>query len=361
MMRQSLMLTTVLVLLPLQDAAPQAAALHLGAGRSGYEALETFSNSMVAGLSYAPSTAGWTSITLGVPVAAGQDPSWLAVAAEQSRGVAFGPVRAGLDLSVEGYGYRDPLSGGTGTGGAVGVLPALRFDRTSLGVRVRTGMRAYGAQAVGYRESRSVHHTDMTVEGRLRHVGLAGVEGRYVRGPEGDTPFLGGFVTLRHARGELSVAAGQWLGDLDGTSWSVKGAVGLSRTVSLTAGAAHEAMDPLYLYEGRTSWSVGLSTIVGGRRHPTRTVPVVRRAQGVRIVVPAADAVGPLHVAGEFSRWELVPMQRVGDEWVLDLSLPTGAYRYAVRDANGRWFAPKSAYRRTDGMGGEVAFIIVSD
>jgi hypothetical protein len=361
MMRPSLMLTTVLVLLPLQDAAPQAAALHLGAGRSGYEALQTFSNTMVAGLSYAPSTAGWASITLGVPVTAGQDPSWLAVAAEQSRGVAFGPVRAGLDLSVEGYGYRDPLSGGTGTGGDVAVLPALRFEHSRFGVRVRSGVRAYGAQTVGYRESRSVHHSDVTVEGRLRHVGLAGVEGRFVRGPEGDTPFLGGFVTLRHARGELSVAAGQWLGDLDGTSWSVQGAVGLSRTVSLTAGAAHEAMDPLYLYEGRTSWSVGLSTAVGGRRHPARSVPVVRPGQGVRIVVPAADADGPLHVAGEFSRWELVPMQRVGNQWVLDLSLPTGAYRYAVRDAKGRWFVPKSAYRRTDGMGGEVAFIIVSD
>jgi hypothetical protein len=359
-MRPTLMLTTVLVLLPLQEAAPQAAALHLGAGRSGYEALETFSNSMVAGFSYGPSGAGWISMTLGVPVAAGQDPSWLALAAEQSVGVGFGPVRPGLDLSMEGYGYRDPLSGGMGTGGAVGVLPALRFDRSNLGVRVRTGVRAYGTHAVGYGESRSVHHSDVTLEGRLRHVGRAGVEGRYVRGPEGDTPFLGGFATLRNARGELRVAAGQWLGDLEGTSWSVQAAVGLSRSVSLTGSAAHEAMDPLYLYEGRTSWSVGLSTLVGGRRHQARAVPVVRLGQGVRIVVPAADAVGPLHVAGEFSGWELVPMQRVGDEWVLDLSLPTGAYRYAVRDANGSWFAPKSAYRRPDGMGGEVAFIIVS-
>lgn len=361
-MTRSMLIATVLALLAVQDAAPQATLLHLGAGRSGYEALQTFSTSMLAGLSYAPDEAGWSSVTVGVPLSAGQDPSWLAAATEQNRGVVFGPFAAGLDLSAEGYGYRDPLSGATGMGGAVGALPALRLDRPEFGLRIRTGVRAYGAGSAGYGESRAVHHSDLTLEGRLRRAVRVGVDARYVRSPEGDTPFLGGYVTLRHARGELRADAGQWLGDLiDGTSWSVQALMALSRSLSLTGGAARESMDPLYRYEARTSWSVGLSRAMGGRGGLGVAVPVVRRGEGIRITVPAAGVAGPLHVAGEFSGWKLVPMRRVGGEWVLELSLPSGAYRYAVRDANGRWFVPETAYRRPDGMGGEVALIIVAD
>ncbi|MBW3552678.1 MAG: hypothetical protein KY466_04160 [Gemmatimonadetes bacterium] len=361
-MGRSTAMAAVLALLPFHEVAAQASVLHLGAGRSGYEALQTFSTSMMAGFSYAPDAAGWTSISVGVPLSPGEDPSWLAGAAERMLGVALGPVGAGLDLSLEGFGYRDPSSGVVGMGGTVGALPALRLDRPEVGLRVRSGVRAHGAQSAGYSESRAVHHTDLTLEARLRRTALAGVEARYVRSAEGATPFLGGYVTLRHSAGELRADLGRWLGDLvEGTSWSVQANIGLARGVSLTGGAAHQGTDPLYLYEGRTSWSVGMSMAVGAGNRLRPTLPVVPRGAGVRIAVPAAGIDGPLHVAGEFSRWELVPMKRVEDEWVLELSLETGAYRYAVRDGHGRWFVPETAYRRSDGMGGEVAFIIVAD
>lgn len=361
-MRRSMLIATVLTLLLSHEAASQATVLHLGAGRSGYEALQTFSTSVVAGLSHASRGDGWTSISVGVPISAAQDPAWLAAALERSPGVVLGPVGAGLDLSVEGYGYRDPLSGATGVGGAFAALPTLRLDGEGVGLRIRSGVRAHGTRVSGYADTRTVHQTDLQVEGRLRRVVLAGVEARYVRTPEGATPFVGGYAALRHARGELRADAGQWLDDVGGgTSWSIHGAVNLTRGTSLTAGAARQSTDPLYLYEARTSWSVGLSRALGAGSGRGGVVPVVPRGERVRIAVPAAGAIGPLHVAGEFSRWTLIPMERVGDQWVLNLSLETGAYRYAVRDGNGRWFVPETAYRRADGMGGDVAVIIVSD
>lgn len=363
-MVRSTVTAIVLAILGGQDAAAQATVLHLGAGRAGYEALESFSTSIVAGLSYAPNMASWASVTLGVPIAAGQDPSWLAAAVETSRGVAtIGPARVGLDLALDGYGYRDPLSGSIGTGGTLGALPALRLDRARVGLRIRSGIRTHATASAGYRESRAVHHTDVMLEGRLRNSVHAGVEGRYVRAPEGATPYLGGHLTVRHAHGDLRGELGQWLGSdlVTGTSWSARAAVNLPGDMSLTVGAAHEATDPLYLYEARTSWSLGISRALGGRSGLRGTVPVVPPGDRVRIAVPASGLTGPLHVAGSFSGWQPLPMQRIGDEWVLELDLETGSYRYAVRDGNGRWFVPDNAYRRQDGMGGEVAVIIVSE
>lgn len=361
-MRRSVLLATLLTSLLSQEAASQAAVLHLGAGRSGYEALQTFSTSMVAALSFAPDGSGWTSISVGIPLSATEEPAWLAGALERTPALDFGAVTVGLDLAAEAYGYRDPLSGATGFGGTVAALPAVRLGGPVLGVRVRSGVRATGARSLAYAESRTVHQTDLKLEGRVRGMGLAGVDARWVRSPEGATPFLGGYAALRHARGELRAEAGQWLGEeVTGTSWSLQGVMGLTDATTLTAGAARQATDPLYLYEARTSWSVGLSVALGRASRIRGVVPVVPPGGRVRIALPAAGVTGPLHVAGEFSRWEPLPMERVGDEWVLELSLDTGSYRYAVRDGTGRWFVPDAAYSREDGMGGEVAILIVSD
>jgi hypothetical protein len=73
-----------------------------------------------------------------------------------------------------------------------------------------------------------------------------------------------------------------------------------------------------------------------------------------------AEGVGSPSVAGEFSEWRPVAMTRAGDEWVLDLPLQSGVYRYAFVDASGEWFVPERYPGRVeDGFGGWVVLLVV--
>ena len=86
-------------------------------------------------------------------------------------------------------------------------------------------------------------------------------------------------------------------------------------------------------------------------------VPLPRACSGW---APSPSA-GAVSIAGDFNNWQLVPMQREGDEWIVRLPLSPGAYHYAFRAANGDWFVPPSTPgRRDDGMGGFVAMLVVS-
>jgi hypothetical protein len=54
-------------------------------------------------------------------------------------------------------------------------------------------------------------------------------------------------------------------------------------------------------------------------------------------------------------------MQRRGDAWVYSVTLEPGTYNYAFVDAQGEWFVPeKHPGRKSDGMGGVVAVLVVS-
>jgi hypothetical protein len=53
-------------------------------------------------------------------------------------------------------------------------------------------------------------------------------------------------------------------------------------------------------------------------------------------------------------------MQRSGNHWVYTVALKPGVYNYAFVDPNGDWFVPeKHPGRKQDGMGGEVAVLVV--
>ena len=65
-------------------------------------------------------------------------------------------------------------------------------------------------------------------------------------------------------------------------------------------------------------------------------------------------------IAGDFTDWKPVPMERHDNEWRFPVALPPGAYRFAFRDRNGEWFVPASVPNRLDdGMGGWVAVLVV--
>src|SRR4029453_5635496 len=99
-----------------------------------------------------------------------------------------------------------------------------------------------------------------------------------------------------------------------------------------------------------------------GRRPDPLPAPVVSDGR-VRIslgekAVPRAE--GSVRVAGEFNRWTPQSMTRAGSDWVLDLPLASGVYRFAFVTASGEWFVPEGFPGRIDDdMGGHVAVLVI--
>ncbi len=128
----------------------------------------------------------------------------------------------------------------------------------------------------------------------------------------------------------------------------------------LFAGYRRESDDPLHWAGERTGWSLGVTRRLGGRAVPLPpSAPETRDGRTVfRIPLVAASEAPSL--AGDFTGWIGVPMQREGDGWTVALALPAGVHRYAFRGADGRWFVPATVPGRTDdGFGGVAAVVVV--
>jgi len=68
----------------------------------------------------------------------------------------------------------------------------------------------------------------------------------------------------------------------------------------------------------------------------------------------------PPVVAGDFTNWMPVRMERHKDEWRYSVHVSSGVYHFAFRGADGRWFVPATLPNRTeDGMGGWVAVLVI--
>ena len=68
----------------------------------------------------------------------------------------------------------------------------------------------------------------------------------------------------------------------------------------------------------------------------------------------------PPSIAGDFTNWVPIRMERRGNEWRFPVHLSSGVYRFAFRGADGDWFVPVGFPNRTDdGMGGWVAVLVI--
>ncbi len=170
--------------------------------------------------------------------------------------------------------------------------------------------------------------------------------------------------TLQYVRGPLQLwgSLGRWVaGGLDGVTWSAGAGTAVGPQVELQLGGRGNAFDPLYLSSTETSFWAGLSLRVGGGR--TVRPPVPDRASDGRAVIriPARSAKGTPSIAGDFTGWKPVPMQRHGSHWTYTAKLDPGVYHYAFVAEDGTWFVPESVPgRQADGMGGHVAVLVVS-
>jgi hypothetical protein len=66
-----------------------------------------------------------------------------------------------------------------------------------------------------------------------------------------------------------------------------------------------------------------------------------------------------VEVAGDFSEWEPLEMEREGSFWVARARLTAGKHRVAVRVNLGPWRAPRNLARVRDDYGGEAGLVVV--
>lgn len=170
--------------------------------------------------------------------------------------------------------------------------------------------------------------------------------------------------TLQYARGPVQLwgSLGSWVsGGLTGAAWSAGASTAVTPQVDLQLGGRGNAFDPLYLSATETSVWAGLSLRLGGARGVRAPVPDRTRDGQAIIRIPARAARGRPSIAGDFTGWKPVPLQRDGSHWSYTAKLAPGVYHYAFVAEDGTWFVPESVPgRQDDGMGGHVAVLVVS-
>lgn len=80
---------------------------------------------------------------------------------------------------------------------------------------------------------------------------------------------------------------------------------------------------------------------------------------GTRIVLHA-PAAAQVELAGDFTDWQPVPLDRAGgDTWETVIVIPSGLHRLNVRIDGGPWIAPAGTTRATDEFGGTVGMVAI--
>lgn len=351
-------------------------------GRVSYQGAPTgasASSSAVVGLGRT-GLRDWFGVSAAIPL--GEDPFW-AVLGGWKRLETRGNGGLLLDLTGHGFIQRqgtttagDPAPGplpflpkptapltsdpdGEGVGGeamAGGFAGSTRFRLES-----RVGVAAQRSRLSGVTRERALPIGDARVSLALDPVTLQ-AESRGWLDDNTTHAYVG--TTLQYARGPFQLwgSLGQWVaGGLDRTAWSAGAGAAVAPGIELQLGGRGNAFDPLYLSATETSYWAGLSLHVGGGRGLGAPVPTRSRDGRAVVSLPARAAKGRPSIAGDFTGWKPVPMQRDGARWTYTEKLEPGTYHYAFVAEDGTWFVPESvAGRQDDGMGGHVAVLVVS-
>ena len=359
------MFACVLSVLAGSTAAAQEVSLDLSAGRMVYDPIAsgTASNNASATLRVDVPRGIWLSGTGALPFGS-TDSRWgaLEIGGRLSHSLASSHrVNIGVDALADGFLFQDPILSQSGSGGVLQAIPFMQLASGTAALELRGGWRGHALSYGGPVERNSVIETGVraTYGAPVRLQGDA----RWVRADTGLYPFVSGGVSYGSARLQLWGTAGKWAStELSDASWGFGAAVSMSDRLTAWAGVRQDPTDPLYWNLPRRSWSVGVTRMFRTVSTPIQLTPSTSGSQGVLIQVAATEADGSaVYVAGDFNGWQAVPMERDGREWRIHLPLAPGVYHYAFRSDRGEWFVPEStAGRRSDGMGGFVAVLVVN-
>ena len=372
------MLTSAASSLPAQDWHVSAQA---GRIRSVLDPSAAVSESFALGLRYDDPNAGLR-VSAGVPRHS-SEALWSSIGGWKRLAPRFGGFRAGIDIAGNAFLSMDrakselpvpgpfdpptppgtPIADRAGHALAGQALPVLGYENARFQVHARAGLSRYAAEFSGQRLDRSVRLADLQVTLMpASSVAFVPTVQRFRADGEPAFTYAGVSAIAASAIGMAWGSIGQWSGDDDiGTPWSAGGRLRLHPLVALEVGARHDAFDPLYLQPAQTSWSMGLSLRLGGRSRSVRPpVPAAYVDGRATIRLPVSASKAQPSIAGDFTEWKPVPMQRHGDDWTYVIAIAPGVYNYAFVTAGGEWFVPESVPgRKSDGMGGHVAVLVV--
>jgi hypothetical protein len=314
----------------------------------------------------------WIGAAAGAPLAGG---SFWATAGAAKR-VAM-DARAGLGLDVASHAFLQriretaatappvglPVTTRTGSetiAGGGGQTMAVVFARLD---DVRLELRGGIAGQATYASDATQQDHAPVADGRLL-VQL----GRLQAGSEAQhwhrrATYAGGVVTAGAGRLVAWGSAGRWThGGPEGMSWAAGGELGLPGGVRIEASYRHNGFDPLYHQPTAVAAVLGASVRLGSGSRYAPPIPAAYAGGAAVIRLRARDARGEPRIAGDFTEWKPVPMAPAGDAWTLTVPLEPGVYHYAFVTEDGEWFVPeRTPGRRSDGMGGWVAVLIVSE
>lgn len=142
----------------------------------------------------------------------------------------------------------------------------------------------------------------------------------------------------------------------------------LTPVVALTVSGGRQLADPLRSLPDAKFFSASVRVLFL-RRDPavleigrygaialTRADPNGGATLTIRVL---ANANARVEAYGTFSGWQPVPMQWVLDAWELQVHLPPGPQRVAVRVNGSQWRAPANLTKVTDEFGGEAGLVVV--
>lgn len=354
-------------------------SLQAGRIRSALDPAAEATQNVAAGLRYDDSQAGLR-LSAGVPTEARQA-LWGSVGAWRRVAVTHRGAVVGLDLGANAFATADrsirssgpifnpldppptPATDRSGHALAGQVLPVVGYEGARFQVHARAGVSRYTVSLGGQRGARTVRLGDLqaTLHPTTQWAVIPVVR-RYVAAGEKATTYAGASSVMAFSSGSLWGSIGQWsAGAGDGMPWAAGVRLRLHDLLALEGSARRDTHDPLYLQPAQTSWSVGVSVPLGRRRASAAApVPAAYVNGHATVRLPVSESPAPPSIAGDFNEWKPAPMQRAGEHWTYTVALAPGVYHYAFVNDAGEWFVPERVPgRRSDGMGGHVAVLVV--
>lgn len=331
--------------------------------------------SMALGLRHvAPASA--FGLTAGVPLGE-EDPLWAAVEGVRRPARALGSARLGIELAAQGFwqryeqglggsggGLLEPaVEGATthGWGAAAQVLPFVAVGEGMARLEARGGGSFYR----GGLDDRTTARDVALAELRLIAVPAAALavtgEARHFVAADGAWTFAGVSALAAVQGAELWASVGRWLDEtVDAIPWSAGATLRIAERLDLMVHAREDALDPLHGSLPRREWGAGLRVALSAPPAPAEPVPAAYEAGVATISIPLSAAAERPSIAGDFNGWNPEPMDRQGGQWTWSGRLEPGVYEYAFVTPDGDWFVPETVpARQDDGMGGEVALLVV--
>lgn len=148
---------------------------------------------------------------------------------------------------------------------------------------------------------------------------------------------------------------------------AASGTLQLSERFALLGSGGTQLADPLRGLPQADLFTISARVSFGPKPLPVMQRSLIATAEvlpfqeggGVLMVRVFASDTMTVEIAGDFSEWEPIRLEREGPFFVARVRLPSGKYRISVRVNRGVWRAPRNLARVRDDYGGEAGLVVI--